>query len=343
MKKGLFISLMIVFVWLATFFSSHAQRGVVLPDSTKGTSFLATIAPGNRTGVKTWATGISEGSSIKLELFKNKKSSGIGFRFPEGAQIIAKGSGVSQGKTRLEWPMKINPTADYRLMVSMASDSAGNYVLYCAYAFLPEISKWKLIGTCKVAGYVPFLQMTSTFWTGPPKDTTKPDFKEEWVQRANGSWKSQMPGNPKAPVINLLSHADSLAQMGIETEAIKQAIAAGKTDAVNEYKGLYYLIMNEGTGKQVNVTDTVLVNYKGYLFSDSTIFDQTTATPRKFPLSRLIVGWQIGIPLLKTGGKIKLLIPSHLAYSIRTRSPKIPPNSTLVFEIEVLESIPVVK
>jgi FKBP-type peptidyl-prolyl cis-trans isomerase len=101
--------------------------------------------------------------------------------------------------------------------------------------------------------------------------------------------------------------------------------------------------MNEGTGKQVSATDTVQVNYKGYLFSDGTVFDQTTGTPRKFPLGRLIVGWQIGIPLLKTGGKIKLVIPSHLAYSIRTRSPKIPPNSTLVFEIEVVEATPAVK
>jgi FKBP-type peptidyl-prolyl cis-trans isomerase len=50
------------------------------------------------------------------------------------------------------------------------------------------------------------------------------------------------------------------------------------------------------------------------------------------------VGWQIGVPLCKVGGKIKIIIPSNLGYSIRTRSAKIPPNSVLVFEIEVLDA-----
>jgi FKBP-type peptidyl-prolyl cis-trans isomerase FkpA len=342
MKQTIQFLLLILF-WGGSYQSSLAQAIVTPPDSVKATSIMVTIVPGTRTGVKTWSAGIAAGSALKLELFKQKKNTGIGFRFPEGATIIALGNGVSKSKTRLEYPVKINPSADFRLMVSMAADSAGNFVIYSAYAFLPDVSKWKLIGTCKVAGFVPFLPMTSSFWTGPPKDSTSPVFKEEWLQLANGTWKSQVDEKAKAPVINLLSHTDSLAQMAIETEAIKKAIAAGKTDAVNEYKGLYYVLMNEGTGKQVSVTDTVLVNYKGYLFSDGTIFDQTTGTPRKFPLGRLIMGWQIGIPLLKTGGKIKLVIPSHLAYSIRTRSPKIPPNSTLVFEIEVLEATPALR
>ena len=95
--------------------------------------------------------------------------------------------------------------------------------------------------------------------------------------------------------------------------------------------------MKDGDGYSFSANDTVVVNYKGYRFSDGVVFDQTKGNPVTFPLSRLIKGWQIGVPLCKTGGKIKLLIPSALAYSIRTRSPKIPPNSTLVFEIEVLD------
>lgn len=339
MIRRLFLLFSLAFLCIGAFHTSLAQAGATQPDSIKATSFLATIVPGARTGVKTWSAGIAEGSALKLELFKHKKNTGIGFNFPKGAQVLATGAGVTRKKNRMEWPMDINPAGAYRLMLSMASDSAGNFVIYSAYAFLPEPSKWKLVGTCRVTGYVPFLQMTSTFWSGPEKDTTKPEIREEWVQRANGSWKSQMPGNAKAPVINLLPHTDSLAQIAVETGLIKKAIAEGKTDAVKEYKGLYYVIMNEGSGKPVQVTDSVLVNYKGYLFSDGTVFDQTTGTPRKFPLNRLIMGWQIGIPLLKTGGKIKLVIPSHLAYSIRTRSPKIPPNSTLVFEIEVVDAI----
>ena len=68
--------------------------------------------------------------------------------------------------------------------------------------------------------------------------------------------------------------------------------------------------------------------------------DQSKEKPAIFPLKRLIKGWQIGVPLLKVGGKIKLVVPSDLAYSIRTRSAKIPPNSILEFEIEVLDAKP---
>ena len=95
--------------------------------------------------------------------------------------------------------------------------------------------------------------------------------------------------------------------------------------------------MKEGTGKQVSVNDTVVAYYKGYLFNDGLVFDQTKDKPATFSLKRLIRGWQIGLPLCNVGGKIKLVIPSDLAYSIRTRAAKIPPNSILVFEIEVVE------
>jgi len=74
------------------------------------------------------------------------------------------------------------------------------------------------------------------------------------------------------------------------------------------------------------------------LFSDGTVFDQAKDKPATFPLKRLIRGWQIAAPLVKVGGKIKIVIPSGLAYSIRTRAAKIPPNSILVFEIEVVDA-----
>ena len=119
---------------------------------------------------------------------------------------------------------------------------------------------------------------------------------------------------------------------------ITQAIAENKTDAKLDHEGVYYTILKEGTGRQVSVNDTVIAYYKGYLFKDNSIFDQTKDKPATFPLKRLIMGWQIGVPLCKVGGKIKIIIPSNLAYSIRTRAAKIPPNSVLVFEIEVVDA-----
>jgi FKBP-type peptidyl-prolyl cis-trans isomerase len=90
-------------------------------------------------------------------------------------------------------------------------------------------------------------------------------------------------------------------------------------------------------GEKVKNTDTVTVNYIGRLLVDGTVFDQTKSIPAKFPLNKLIKGWQIGLTNCKVGGKIKLIIPSELAYSIKSRSKAIPPNSVLVFDIEVLE------
>jgi FKBP-type peptidyl-prolyl cis-trans isomerase len=100
--------------------------------------------------------------------------------------------------------------------------------------------------------------------------------------------------------------------------------------------GVYYNVLREGTGSSVSVTDTITVFYKGYLLKDGTVFDQTYEKPATFPLSRLIKGWQLGLTQAKLGSKIQLIIPSGLAYSIRSRSQLIPPNSVLVFEIELL-------
>jgi FKBP-type peptidyl-prolyl cis-trans isomerase len=278
---------------------------------------------------------------VKLYLVRQKKSTSIAFHFPKNAEILASGIGVEKEKFGQAYPLVIVPDAGYKLMLSMASDSADNFVIYSAYAFLPDIAKWKLIGTCKLTGYISSLQKPGAYVSSTKKDTACFSFKDIWVQRVNGSWKSIDKQNMTSPTINLLSHADSIPQIAVETSEIEKAIAAGKTDATQTHKGLYYHIMNEGTGKMVQPTDTVKIFYKGYLFNDGTIFDQTKDSPRSFPLNRLIQGWQIGLPLLKTGGKIKLVIPSHLAYSIRTRAPKIPPNSTLVFEIEVVDATPV--
>jgi FKBP-type peptidyl-prolyl cis-trans isomerase len=94
--------------------------------------------------------------------------------------------------------------------------------------------------------------------------------------------------------------------------------------------------LEKGTGAPVEVSDTVQVFYKGYFLASGEIFDQTGATPASFPLRRLIKGWQIGVPLGNVGSKVRIIIPSGLAYGIRNRSAKIAPNSILVFEIQVV-------
>ena len=140
------------------------------------------------------------------------------------------------------------------------------------------------------------------------------------------------------PVINLYKNADSVAVAINNTEEIVKAIKAGKIDTTGSTNGIYYKILTEGTGAKVSLNDTVVVNYKGQLLKGF-IFDETKKNPATFPLKRLIKGWQMGLPFCRQGGKIRLIIPSALAYSIRNIA-TIPPNSVLIFDIEVVDIMP---
>jgi FKBP-type peptidyl-prolyl cis-trans isomerase len=141
------------------------------------------------------------------------------------------------------------------------------------------------------------------------------------------------------PVVDVTKNIDSAVRFKNEIAEIYKAVADKKIDTTGSVNGLYYQILKEGNGENVLATDTVIVYYKGSLLSDGSVFDQTKEDkPVTFPLSRLIKGWAIGLSKCKEGGKIRLIIPSALGYSIRSRSPAIPPNSILVFDIEVLKT-----
>ncbi|MGC4104480.1 DUF3472 domain-containing protein [Ferruginibacter sp.] len=139
----------------------------------------------------------------------------------------------------------------------------------------------------------------------------------------------------KKPVIDYYKNADSLVIAERQHAEILKAIQSGKLDTTGSSKGLYYKIVQEGSGAAPAVSDTVVINYKGQLLNGA-VFDETKDKPATFPLKRLISGWQIGVPFCKEGGKIRLIIPSSLAYSMRNLG-IIPPNSVLVFDIELLE------
>ena len=98
--------------------------------------------------------------------------------------------------------------------------------------------------------------------------------------------------------------------------------------------GILYQIITPGTGATPTIASKVLAMYTGKLLN-GTVFDSQTSNPIEFPLSGVIDGWKIGIPLLKAGGKIKLVIPSALAYSCVGTGP-IPGNSPLYFEVTLV-------
>jgi peptidylprolyl isomerase len=102
--------------------------------------------------------------------------------------------------------------------------------------------------------------------------------------------------------------------------------------------GLKYQVLKKGTGTaSPKATDTVNVHYHGTLLH-GTVFDSSVqrGEPISFPLNRVIAGWTEGLQLMKVGDKFKFTIPPNLAYGENSPSPAIPPNSTLVFEVELL-------
>lgn len=101
--------------------------------------------------------------------------------------------------------------------------------------------------------------------------------------------------------------------------------------------GLFYVVSKEGNGEFPTINNNVTVHYTGKLL-DGSVFDSSIArgTPATFPLTGVIVGWQIGIPKFSKGGAGTLIIPSDLAYGSRGQG-SIPPNSVLVFDVEVLD------
>jgi FKBP-type peptidyl-prolyl cis-trans isomerase FklB len=103
--------------------------------------------------------------------------------------------------------------------------------------------------------------------------------------------------------------------------------------------GLQYKVIKEGTGNTPTADDKVKTHYRGTLI-DGTEFDSSYKRnqPAEFPVKGVIKGWTEALQLMKVGGKWELYIPANLAYGQRGR-PSIPANSTLIFEIELLEIV----
>ncbi|MEQ8850611.1 MAG: peptidylprolyl isomerase [Phycisphaerales bacterium] len=112
---------------------------------------------------------------------------------------------------------------------------------------------------------------------------------------------------------------------------------ASVEDAVETESGLRYVIVKEGEGASPDTRDTVRVHYTGWL-TDGTKFDSShdRGDPLEFPLNRVIPGWTEGVGAMKVGGRRFLIIPPAIGYGARGAGNVIPPNATLIFDVELL-------
>jgi FKBP-type peptidyl-prolyl cis-trans isomerase len=112
---------------------------------------------------------------------------------------------------------------------------------------------------------------------------------------------------------------------------------AGKDGVKTTDSGLQYRVITAGEGKSPQKSDKVTVNYRGTLI-DGTEFDSSYSRgqPASFGVGQVIPGWTEALQLMKEGDKWEIVIPSKLGYGERGAGAKIPPNSTLVFEVELI-------
>ena len=129
---------------------------------------------------------------------------------------------------------------------------------------------------------------------------------------------------------------DEEAQYLKDEAAIKHWADSLKIDLVKDPSGLYYKVIEVGTGlKSPGLTDNLQVLYTGKLLTDSVISATTDTVTYKFLLGNSIEGWKKGLPLIKEGGRIRLLIPSKMAYRNYDVVAGIPKNAVLDFDISI--------
>lgn len=160
--------------------------------------------------------------------------------------------------------------------------------------------------------------------------------------------------NQTPPALDINDVSAALQELSARAEAEQakafEALAAEGKAFLEENKkakgvietasGLQYEILTEGSGAKPAKADKVRVHYTGSLI-DGTVFDSSVkrGTPAEFPVTGVIAGWVEALQMMPVGSKWRLTIPHNLAYGERGAGASIPPFSTLIFEVELLEIV----
>ena len=128
---------------------------------------------------------------------------------------------------------------------------------------------------------------------------------------------------------------DAEAQAKLDDAQIVKYLADNSITATKDESGLYYQIVTAGSADKPTVNNGVYLTYEGKLMSNATVFDSKTSPYYFADMTTLIEGWKIGVPKIGKGGRIKLFVPSGLAYK-NDASGAIPANSVLIFDITLV-------
>ncbi len=130
---------------------------------------------------------------------------------------------------------------------------------------------------------------------------------------------------------------DAEKQVNVDDATILQFLTSKNIQAQKHSSGVYYQILSAGSGNITYTANTTIsAKYTGRLL-DGSVFDNGGGQPISFKLGGVITGWQIGIPLIQKGGKIRLFIPSGLAYGCDGQG-GIPKNAVLDFDVELVNA-----
>lgn len=162
----------------------------------------------------------------------------------------------------------------------------------------------------------------------------KATLSDEEMAKALAQYKQQ---SEAKQMVEFKKLADENAKQG----DIFLANNAKQTGVITRPSGLQYSILQQGTGKSPTAKSKVSVNYEGRLL-DGTVFDSSVARNEtvEFQVSQVIAGWTEGLQLMKEGAKYRFFIPAKLAYGEIGAGDSIGPNSTLIFDVELLKVLP---
>jgi FKBP-type peptidyl-prolyl cis-trans isomerase FkpA len=262
-----------LFIVLSTVFlgasgQNKISKGVYkIPDSLNATAFYAKIKINTDAQKKRSSAGINaDGMSLVLGQVKGQNLFSFGY-FAKPRHYIVYGKDTDTTGHYITWNYNWQPNETYPLLIVTASDSAAHKTLYSGYVYLPTEKKWKLICT---DGHND--TATIKYLSTINRRNSAVIFSNRWLQRSNGTWKALDSQTTKPPVLRPMPNIDSLSQQKTEEDILRSKLPK---DSITYEDGMFYQTLKEGTGRLVKVTDTLTVHYRGSLFSDGSVFDET--------------------------------------------------------------------